>query len=98
MINRARLLADLQAQVTQVEADLHAQLGVLPEVEKRLRAEHKGAFDAKRTAASAAEWIGERVTQAAVAWVLASVHRGSSTCFPGRREGTPTWQYATTYT
>lgn len=73
MIDSTRLLTDLQAQVTQIEADLHAQLGVLPEVEQRLREEHRAAFRAKRTAASATEWIGERVTQSAVAWVLATV-------------------------
>ncbi|MFE4493129.1 BREX-2 system adenine-specific DNA-methyltransferase PglX [Streptomyces niveus] len=73
MINRKRLLVDLQAQVAQVETDLHAQVSALPEVEQRLQAEHKAAFDAKRTAASSTEWIGERVTQAAVAWVLATV-------------------------
>ncbi|MFE3599052.1 BREX-2 system adenine-specific DNA-methyltransferase PglX [Streptomyces sp. NPDC059142] len=73
MIDSKRLLTDLQAQVARVEADLHAQLGVLPEVDQRLRNEHQGAFSAKRTAASATEWIGERVTQSAVAWVLATV-------------------------
>jgi hypothetical protein len=73
VINRTRLLADLQTQVAKVEADLHTQIGTLPEVEQRLRQEHKAAFDVKRTAASRTEWIGERVTQVAVAWVLATV-------------------------
>lgn len=73
VINRKRLLVDLQAQVAQVETDLHAQVSALPEVEQRLQAEHKAAFNAKRTAASSTEWVGERVTQAAVAWVLATV-------------------------
>ncbi|MBT2396442.1 BREX-2 system adenine-specific DNA-methyltransferase PglX [Streptomyces sp. ISL-100] len=73
MINRTRLRTDLQTQVAQVEADLQAQLGALPELEQRLREEHKAAFLAKRTTASATQWMGERITQSAVAWVLATV-------------------------
>ncbi|MEW2116885.1 BREX-2 system adenine-specific DNA-methyltransferase PglX [Streptomyces sp. NPDC005474] len=73
MIDRARLLKDLQKQMTELEKDLREQLGRLPDVENRLRAEHKNALRARRTSAAAPQWIGERVTQAAVAWVLGTV-------------------------
>ncbi|MEU5308931.1 BREX-2 system adenine-specific DNA-methyltransferase PglX [Streptomyces sp. NPDC021562] len=68
-----RLLKDLQKQVTEAEKDLHAQLGGLPEVTKRLLAEHESAFRVGRTSVAASRWIGERVTQSAVAWVLGTV-------------------------
>ncbi|MGY4740576.1 BREX-2 system adenine-specific DNA-methyltransferase PglX [Streptomyces sp. ATMOS53] len=68
-----RLLKDLQKQVTKVEEDLREQLGRLSEVEQRLQAEHRSAFKVGRTSVAAPQWIGERVTQAAVAWVLGTV-------------------------
>lgn len=73
MIDSARLLKDLQKQVTEVEKDLREQLGRLPEVEQRLQAEYSNAFKVGRTSTAAPQWIGERVTQAAVAWVLGTV-------------------------
>jgi hypothetical protein len=73
VIDRERLLKDLQKQVTRVEADLNAQVKRLPEVDQRLRDEHRRAFKAGRTSAAPQPWIAERVTQAAVAWVLGTV-------------------------
>ncbi|MFD0227909.1 BREX-2 system adenine-specific DNA-methyltransferase PglX [Streptomyces hirsutus] len=73
MIDRVRLLKDLQKQVTETEKDLHAQIGRLPEVKQRLEAEYRSAYKAGRTAAAAAQWGDERVTQAAVSWVLGTV-------------------------
>ncbi|WP_405912439.1 BREX-2 system adenine-specific DNA-methyltransferase PglX [Streptomyces sp. NBC_00963] len=73
MIDRERLLKDLQKQVKRVEEDLKVQLKRLPEIDQRLREEHQRAFKAGRTAAGALPWIAERVTQAAVAWVLGTV-------------------------
>ncbi|WP_326661328.1 BREX-2 system adenine-specific DNA-methyltransferase PglX [Streptomyces sp. NBC_00385] len=73
MIDRERLLKDLQKQVTFVERDLTAQLERLPEVVQRLSDEHCSAFRAGRTSMAAPPWIAERVTQAAVAWVLGTV-------------------------
>lgn len=73
MIDSVRLLKDLQKQVTEAEKDLHAQLGRLPDVAERLRAEYDSAFKVGRTSVTAPRWISERVTQSAVAWVLGTV-------------------------
>ncbi|WP_283136705.1 BREX-2 system adenine-specific DNA-methyltransferase PglX [Rhizohabitans arisaemae] len=73
MIDRKALLNDLKRQVTAVEADLAKQVKALPEVGTRLRAEYDRARKLKRTAATWASWLDERVTQAGVAWVLGTV-------------------------
>lgn len=73
MIDRAALLADLKKQVVAVETDLEKQLDVLPEVKTRLHDEWAQARKLNRTAATEASWLGERVTQVAVAWVLGTV-------------------------
>lgn len=73
MIDRRRLLKDLQGQVKNLETDLREQVGALPEVYGRLRAEYDRAFKLGRTAATWTVWRDERVTQAAVAWVLGTV-------------------------
>ncbi|WND37131.1 BREX-2 system adenine-specific DNA-methyltransferase PglX [Streptomyces sp. BB1-1-1] len=73
MIDSVRLLEDLQKQVAEAETDLQAQLGRLPEVAKRLRAEYDKAFKVGKTSAALPRWIEERVTQSAVAWVLGTV-------------------------
>ncbi|WP_322761198.1 BREX-2 system adenine-specific DNA-methyltransferase PglX [Frankia sp. Cr2] len=73
MIDRGSLLKDLQRQIRTLEADLREQVVVVEEVGTALRAEYLDAFRVKRTAATWASWRDERVTQAAVAWVLATV-------------------------
>ncbi|WP_280439729.1 BREX-2 system adenine-specific DNA-methyltransferase PglX [Nocardia cyriacigeorgica] len=73
MIDRAALLADLKKQVVAVETDLEKQLDVLPEVKARLHDEWAQARKLNRTAATESSWLGERVTQVAVAWVLGTV-------------------------
>ncbi|MFJ8950726.1 BREX-2 system adenine-specific DNA-methyltransferase PglX [Streptomyces sp. NPDC102381] len=73
MIDRKRLLADLQRQVKSAESDLNAQVKAVPEVSSRLRSEYEQAKKANRTAATWNSWLGERVTQVAVAWVLGTV-------------------------
>ncbi|GGK66908.1 BREX-2 system adenine-specific DNA-methyltransferase PglX [Nocardia camponoti] len=73
MIDRAALLTDLKKQVSAVEADLDKQLKALPEVKSRLHDEWALARKLNRTAATEASWLGERVTQVAVAWVLGTV-------------------------
>lgn len=73
MIDRAALLTDLKKQVTAAEADLNRQLRALPEVKSRLHDEWAQARKLNRTAATEASWLGERVTQVAVAWVLGTV-------------------------
>ncbi|MFJ2416177.1 BREX-2 system adenine-specific DNA-methyltransferase PglX [Streptomyces brevispora] len=63
----------MQKQVALAEDDLKDQLRRLPEVQQRLRDEHRRAFKAGRTSAAAAPWTAERVMQGAVAWVLGTV-------------------------
>jgi hypothetical protein len=67
----AALLKDLRRQVSALEVDLTERTDEVAEFADALRAEYKAAFDAKRTAAGYETWRGERVTQAAAAWVLA---------------------------
>ncbi|MCQ4043247.1 BREX-2 system adenine-specific DNA-methyltransferase PglX [Streptantibioticus rubrisoli] len=73
MIDRKALLDDLKQQVKAVETDLDKQVRALTEVRDRLKAEHKRAFDVKRTGATWNSWLDERITQVAVAWVLGTV-------------------------
>ncbi|MCX5184242.1 BREX-2 system adenine-specific DNA-methyltransferase PglX [Streptomyces sp. NBC_00268] len=67
------LLADLIKRVKAVETDLDKQVKAVPEVGARLRAEYDRARELERTAATWNEWLKERVTQVAVAWVLGTV-------------------------
>ena len=62
-------LKALQKQVALLEADLKPT-GLASD---RLKVEWRAAKSADRTAATFETWIGERVTQVAVAWVLATV-------------------------
>lgn len=73
MIDAKRLLSDCQALVGQLEADLRDELDGRPELQAALKREHHEATVAKRTRRSAEEWTAERITQAAVAWVLGCV-------------------------
>jgi hypothetical protein len=75
MINRTALLEDLKRLVTRVEADLLARSEApeVPEIAATLRGEYDRARAAKRTAATYSEWRDDRITQAAVAWVLSCV-------------------------
>ncbi|MGW1113742.1 BREX-2 system adenine-specific DNA-methyltransferase PglX [Streptomyces albidoflavus] len=73
MIDRKSLLIDLQKQVKAAETDLDAQVKAVPEVGARLRGEYEQAKKLGRTAATWNSWLGERVTQVAVAWVLGTV-------------------------
>ncbi|WP_280358039.1 BREX-2 system adenine-specific DNA-methyltransferase PglX [Nocardia otitidiscaviarum] len=67
------LLSDLKGQVRAAESDLQAQLDVLPETKAQLHEEWATARRLRRTGATAVNWFEERITQAAVAWVLGSV-------------------------
>lgn len=79
MANATGLVGELRKQVTELEKDLRARVDGSDEftrqegVGQRWRAEHGAALKASRTAASWQEWRDERVTQAAVAWVLLTV-------------------------
>ncbi|WP_105973296.1 BREX-2 system adenine-specific DNA-methyltransferase PglX [Streptomyces geranii] len=67
------LLADLIKRVKAVEVDLDKQVSAVPEVGARLRAEYDRARELERTAATWNDWLKERITQVAVAWVLGTV-------------------------
>ncbi|WP_035741757.1 BREX-2 system adenine-specific DNA-methyltransferase PglX [Parafrankia elaeagni] len=73
MIDRVALLKGAKQQVKVLEKDLEAQVDAVPEVGARLLAEYDRAFKVGRTAATWKAWLDERVTQAAVAWVLGTV-------------------------
>ena len=67
------LTADLQRQVLLLEDDLRERVTADAGLEGRWKQEHQRALDKERTAASWVAWRDDRVTQAAVAWVLTSV-------------------------
>ena len=67
------LTTDLQRQVLALEDDLRARLSADPVLEGRWKQEQHEAERKDRTAASWVSWRDDRVTQAAVAWVLTSV-------------------------
>jgi len=71
MIDSTALLEDLKRQVRNLEADLR-QTGAV-EADAALREEWQEAKQAGRTAALFEQWLPERVTQVAVAWILATV-------------------------
>ncbi|TDQ53762.1 BREX-2 system adenine-specific DNA-methyltransferase PglX [Actinorugispora endophytica] len=81
MINRESLLKDLRKQVAVLEGDLRERSEDPQAVnehtgktfEEELKVEYHRAFQAERTAATYGAWRDDRVTQAAVAWVLATV-------------------------
>jgi len=74
MINRPRLLANLQTLVRKLEADLQERIAApeVPEVGQRLRAEYDQAKQADRTAQTFSQWAADYKTQVAVAWVLSA--------------------------
>jgi hypothetical protein len=71
--DRAGLVSDLKALVAQLEDDIRARIGEVPELRAHLADEHRKAREAQRTAMSVEEWREGEITQAAVAWVLACV-------------------------
>ncbi|MGO0575484.1 BREX-2 system adenine-specific DNA-methyltransferase PglX [Ornithinimicrobium panacihumi] len=68
-----RLTADLKAQVLALEDDLRTRVAEDADLEQRWVQEHRDAVEAERTAASWTEFLQDRLTQSAVAWVLTSV-------------------------
>ncbi|MEU4691910.1 BREX-2 system adenine-specific DNA-methyltransferase PglX [Actinoplanes sp. NPDC023714] len=73
MINAEALRKDLQGRVKLLEQDLVEQVGTSGPLYSGLRAEYDAAFQLKRTASTWAVWRDERITQAAVAWILGTV-------------------------
>ena len=68
-----QLTKDLRAQVTELERDLLARAQEVPEFADALKTEYDAARAAERTGVGITEWRAGRVTQAAAAWVLATV-------------------------
>ncbi|MCA2249966.1 BREX-2 system adenine-specific DNA-methyltransferase PglX [Mycobacterium intracellulare] len=73
MSPRETLTSELRAEVLRLEDDLRARVTALPDVQKNWRSEYEAARAAERTAAAWEVWVDERVTLAAVAWVLTTV-------------------------
>ncbi|MEV5316824.1 BREX-2 system adenine-specific DNA-methyltransferase PglX [Streptomyces sp. NPDC052687] len=71
--DKAALLKDLKKLVVDLEDDLRARSESEEEFRTRLDREWREAKEARRTALSYPAWRDERVTQAAVAWVLGCV-------------------------
>jgi hypothetical protein len=69
----AALTTDLQQQVLLLEDDLRERLQADTEREASWKQEHQQALEKERTAAPWVIWRDDRITQAAVAWVLTSV-------------------------
>ena len=67
------LTTDLQRQVLILEDDLRRRVAADAELEANWKQEHQRAVVKERTAASWVAWRDDRVTQAAVAWVLTTV-------------------------
>src|SRR5260370_28639673 len=67
------LLADLKTQVSILENDLLERSEQIPEFTTTLHAEWQAARNAKRTASTYETWLDDRVTQAAVEWMRATV-------------------------
>jgi hypothetical protein len=73
MIDAPSLLKDLQRLLKTLEADLRERTQEVDELDADLRAQHRDAFEAKRTGAAYEMWRDERLTQVAVAWILGGV-------------------------
>ena len=67
------LTAALKKVVLSLEDDLRDRVAALPDVDAAWRGQHSQAVSRERTAMSWQAWRDDRVTQAAVAWVLTSV-------------------------
>ncbi|MEA5119841.1 MAG: BREX-2 system adenine-specific DNA-methyltransferase PglX [Propionibacterium sp.] len=72
MIAADALVADLKKQVLALEDDLRDRI-TLPKFDGAWRQEHAAAQAGDRTAATYTAWADDRITQAAVSWVLTSV-------------------------
>lgn len=73
MIDRKALLADLQKLARRLEDDLRGRAAADAATDARLRAEWASAKKDSRTGETYEAWLDDRISQAAVAWVLACV-------------------------
>lgn len=69
----SQLTADLRKLVLRLEDDLRERLTQDGENISRWKAEHQGALDAQRTSSAWQAWRDDKITQAAVAWILTTV-------------------------
>jgi hypothetical protein len=86
MIDRQKLLTDLQGVLETIEADLleRSDSSEVPDVGVTLRQEYAEAQEANRTAQSFEDWRSDTITQVAAAWVLSCVFvRFLESNFPG---------------
>lgn len=67
------LTPKLQKLVLRVEDDLRARLEEDPELKAKWQSEHADALRAERTSSAWVSWRDDRITQAAVGWVLTTV-------------------------
>lgn len=75
MIDRERLLTDLQKLLQKLEADLleRSESAEVPHVGQTLRDDYEQAKSAARTAQNYEDWRSDAITQTAAAWVLSCV-------------------------
>jgi len=73
VIDSSALTAALQEVVLELEDDLRARVEGNTDLRGRWLVEHSRAVQGGRTASAWVAWRDDRVTQAAVAWVLTSV-------------------------
>lgn len=73
MTANSELTADLRKLVLEVEDDLRTRLDEDSERRVSWQEEHRQALKAERTSAAWTAWRDDRITQSAVAWVLATV-------------------------
>ncbi len=73
MINRTALLRDLKPQLRLLEDDLRQRSADVPEFDETLHLEWEDAKQSNRIAATYESWLDDRITQSAVAWILATV-------------------------
>jgi len=67
------LTGALKPELGAMVQDLRERLAADPDVEAALRAQHRAALAANRSAASWTDWCTDLLTQAAVGWVLSTV-------------------------
>ena len=73
MIDASLLLSDLRSELSRFVADLNDRVKSDEGVRARLQAEWHSAFNANRTGRTLEDWTEDRLTQVAVAWLLAFV-------------------------
>ncbi len=73
MINAKNLLTDLKQLIKKLEPDIRERCDAVPEINRKLQAEHGEAQKEGRTAQTFSAWRDEIITQAASSWILACV-------------------------